>query len=75
MQFHIFQDTRMEWRWQLSGDDGKKLADSGASYREKDACLESIALVKGSDEAIVLENVTSLMDTELLQMPGFFRQH
>jgi uncharacterized protein YegP (UPF0339 family) len=75
MQFHIFQDTRMEWRWQLSGDDGKKLADSGESYREKEDCLESIALVKGSEEAIVLENVTSLMDTELLQMPGFFRKH
>jgi uncharacterized protein YegP (UPF0339 family) len=75
MQFHIFQDTRLEWRWQLSGDDGKKLADSGESYRDRDACLESISAVKASDEAIVLENVTSLMDTEMLQMPGLFRKH
>ena len=75
MQFHIFQDARLEWRWQLSSDDGKKIADSGYSYRDKDACLDTISQVKGSDQAIVLENVSSLMDTELLQMPGFFRQH
>jgi len=75
MQFHIFQDTRLEWRWQLNGDDGKKLADSGESYRDKDACLDAISSVKASDQAIVLENVTSLMNTELLQMPGFFRKH
>ena len=75
MQFHIFQDAKLEWRWQLSGDDGKKVADSGDGYRDKDACLDSISAVKASDEAIVLENVTSLMDTELLSMPGFFRQH
>ena len=75
MQFHIFQDTRLEWRWQLSGDDGKKLADPGESYRDKDACLDAISSVKASDQAIVLENVTSLMNTELLQMPGFFRKH
>ena len=75
MQFHIFQDAKLEWRWQLSGDDGKKVADSGDGYRDKEACLDSISAVKASDEAIVLENVTSLMDTELLSMPGFFRQH
>ena len=56
-------------------DDGKKIADSGEGYRDKDACLETISAVKASDEAIVLENVTSLMDTELLSMPGYFRKH
>ena len=57
MQFHIFQDAKLEWRWQLSGDDGKKIADSGEGYRDKDACLETISAVKASDEAIVLENL------------------
>jgi uncharacterized protein len=75
MQFHIFQDAKLEWRWQLSNSEGKKIADSGDGYRDKDACLESISEVKASDEAIVLENVTSLMDTELLSMPGYFRKH
>ncbi|MBL8512561.1 MAG: DUF1508 domain-containing protein [Betaproteobacteria bacterium] len=75
MQFHIFQDAKLEWRWQLAGDDGTKIADSGDGYRDKDACLDSIACVKASDDAIVLESVTSLMDSELLQMPGLFRQH
>ena len=75
MQFHIFQDTRLEWRWQLSSDEGKKIADSGSGYRDKEECLETILKVKAADQAIVLENVTSLMNTELLQMPGFFRQH
>jgi uncharacterized protein YegP (UPF0339 family) len=75
MQFHIFQDSSLEWRWQLSDDDGKRVADSVGGYRDKDACLESISAVKASDRAIVLENVSSLMDSELLQMPGFFRKH
>ena len=75
MQFHIFQDARLEWRWQLTSNEGKKIADSGSSYRDKEECLETILQVKSADQAIVLENVTSLMNTELLQMPGFFRQH
>ncbi len=75
MQFHIFQDVALEWRWQLSDEDGKKIADSGRGYRDKEACLDTISAVKASDEAIVLENITSLMNTELLSMPGFFRQH
>jgi len=45
MQFHIFQDARLEWRWQLSNSEGRKVADSGEGYREKDDCLESIAQV------------------------------
>ncbi len=52
-----------------------RVADSGDGYRDKEACLDSIAAVKASDDAIVLESVTSLMDSELLQMPGLFRQH
>jgi uncharacterized protein len=75
MQFHIFQDARLEWRWQLSNDEGRKVADSGESYREKDDCLQSIAEVQCCDDALVLENVTSLMDTEMLQMPGLFHKH
>ncbi len=75
MQFHIFQDQRLEWRWQLSNDDGRKVADSGESYREKDDCLESIAQTQCCDDAVVLENVTSLMDSEMLQMPGLFHKH
>ena len=75
MQFHIFQDAGFQWRWQLSNSEGKKVADSGESYREKDDCLESIAQVQACDQALVLENVTSLMDSEMLQMPGLFHKH
>ena len=75
MQFHIFQDQKLEWRWQLSNDNGRKVADSGESYREKDDCLESIALTQCSDDAVILENITSLMDSEMLQMPGLFHKH
>ena len=75
MQFHIFQDSRFEWRWQLSADDGRKIADSGAAYREKEDCMQAISQVKLSEQAIVLENATTLMHTEMLSMPGLFRQH
>jgi uncharacterized protein len=75
MQFHIFQDARLEWRWQLSNSEGKKVADSGEGYREKEDCLDSIAQVQACEDALVLENVTSLMDAELLQMPGLFHKH
>lgn len=75
MQFHVYQDVSLAWRWQLAGDDGKKLADSAASFHDKDACLDSILAVQASDQAIVIENVASLMNSELLQMPGYFRKH
>lgn len=75
MQFHIFRDAKLEWRWQLSNDEGRKVADSGEGYREKDECLEAIALVQASDNAVVVENVTTLMEAEMLQMPGLFNRH
>jgi hypothetical protein len=31
--------------------------------------------VQACEEALVLENVTSLMDTEMLQQPGLFHKH
>lgn len=75
MQFHIFQDAGLQWRWQLSNSEGRKVADSGEAYREKDDCLNSIMEVQASDQALVLENVTSLMQSEMLQMPGLFHKH
>ena len=40
MQLHIFQDAKLEWRWQLAKDKGKRSAESGDGYRDKDAGLE-----------------------------------
>ena len=75
MQFHIYQDLNTEWRWQLSNDAGKTVADSGTSYREKIDCLEAITQVQSSESALILENASTLMETEIESMPGLMRRH
>jgi uncharacterized protein len=75
MQFHIYQDLQYEWRWQLSDEEGRKLAESGNSYRDKSDCLQAIVQVQSCEHAVVLENASTLMEVEMQAMPGLMRRH
>ncbi len=75
MQFHIYQDLQYEWRWQLSDEEGRKLAESGHSYRDKSDCLQAIIQVQNCEHAVVLESVSTLMEVEMQAMPGLMRRH
>jgi len=55
MTYYVYVDARNEWRWYLQAANGKKIAESGEGYRNKQDCLDAIRLVKSSSQAPVQE--------------------
>jgi len=55
MAYIVYRDNIGEWRWFLRAANGRKLADSGEGYFNRNDCLHAVALVKGSSAAPVLE--------------------
>lgn len=51
MFYQVYQDTQGYWRWYLQAANGKKIANSGEGYVNKQDCLAAIVLVKGSASA------------------------
>jgi uncharacterized protein len=48
MRFHVYQDTRKEWRWRLLAANNRTIADSGEGYHNKQDCLHAIRLITGT---------------------------
>ena len=44
--FDIRTDPTWKYRWRLVARDGTLLAESATSYRQKDACIAAIGMVK-----------------------------
>lgn len=55
MTFYVYKDHAGEWRWYLKAANGKKVADSGEGYNNKQDCLYGIDLVKSAFNAPVYE--------------------
>lgn len=55
MSYWIYKDAQNYWRWYLLAGNGKKIANSGEGYYNKQDCLNAIQLVKGSSSALVYE--------------------
>lgn len=55
MVYLVYRDRAGQWRWNLTAANGRKLADSGESYFNKQDCLAAVNLVKGSSQAPVRE--------------------
>jgi uncharacterized protein len=53
--FHVYEDAKGEWRWNLKAANGRIIADSGEGYRDRADCLHGVALVKRSSDAPVKE--------------------
>ncbi|MGH8727993.1 MAG: YegP family protein [Burkholderiales bacterium] len=53
----MYPDIRGEWRWYLQSANGRKLADSGEGYKNKQDCFAAIELVKSSMYAEVRESL------------------
>lgn len=49
MYFRMYSDLRHQWRWTLHAANHLKIADSGESYINRQACLHAINLVKGTN--------------------------
>lgn len=41
-------DKRPQWYWHLIANNGKKIADSGEGYNNREDCEHGITLVKGA---------------------------
>jgi uncharacterized protein YegP (UPF0339 family) len=48
MFYYIYKDTDNLWRWRLYSANNRIIASSDDGYNNKNACLHSISLVKGS---------------------------
>jgi uncharacterized protein YegP (UPF0339 family) len=53
MVYWVRRAERNEWRWRLRAANGRIIAESGESYRNREDCLAAITLVKGSGQAPV----------------------
>jgi uncharacterized protein YegP (UPF0339 family) len=53
--YWVFKDAANQWRWHLSADNNRIIANSGEAYHNKADCLAAIGLVKGSGAAPVKE--------------------
>ncbi len=51
MAFFIYVDSQRQWRWYLQASNGRKLANSGEGYHNRDDCIHAINLVAGSNGA------------------------
>lgn len=55
MRYEYYRDVAGQWRWRLRAANQRILANSGEGYRNKQDCLDAIALVKSSSNAPVIE--------------------
>jgi uncharacterized protein YegP (UPF0339 family) len=46
MTFHIYRDSKREYRWRLKAKNGKILADSGEGYKSRMAILHAINIIQ-----------------------------
>lgn len=55
MAYYIYRDTQGLWRWYFRAANGRKLADSGESYHNRQDCLGAIELVRKSGLSPIYE--------------------
>jgi len=55
MAYYVYKDVNGHWRWYLEASNGRKIANSGEGYWNRQDCLGAIALVKGSFNVPVYE--------------------
>ena len=51
MEFQMYRDIKLQWRWRLVAINGRTIADSGEGYYNRNDCLEGIRLVKSTDNS------------------------
>ncbi len=48
MAYYMYRDVAGYWRWYLRAVNGRKIADSGEGYHNRQDCFSAIKLVQGS---------------------------
>lgn len=49
MYYYVYKDVANQWRWTLYAANGRKIANSGEGYFNKQDCVHAINLVAGSN--------------------------
>ena len=49
MYYYVYKDTANQWRWTLYAANGRKIANAGEGYFNKQDCIDAINLVAGSN--------------------------
>jgi uncharacterized protein YegP (UPF0339 family) len=57
MHFEIYK-SGTEYRWRLKASNGRIIADSGESYKNKSDCVAGIDLVKSTDNNTPVKDLT-----------------
>jgi uncharacterized protein len=45
MKFVLYTDANNQYRWYLQADNGKKIANSGEGYHNRNDCIDAVYLV------------------------------
>lgn len=48
MYYLLYRDVNGQYRWTLIAANGRKIANSGEGYHNRQDCMNAIQLVKGS---------------------------
>lgn len=57
MYFEIYKDAAGQWRWRLKAANHETIAQ-GESYTSKQNCLHAVNLVKSTDSATPVKDLT-----------------
>ncbi len=52
--YHVYADSRGEWRWRYIATNGRTVADSAEGYINRADCLRGIEIMKGSAHSPVV---------------------
>lgn len=55
MSYHMYRDVQGYWRWYLNAGNGRKIANSGEGYHNRQDCLAAIELVRRSGHTPIYE--------------------
>ena len=55
MVYYVYRDSHNQWRWKLKASNGRIIADSAEAYRNRQDCLNGIALVRRSSNAAIVD--------------------
>jgi uncharacterized protein YegP (UPF0339 family) len=58
MVFHLYKDSKGEWRWKLLAANNKIIADSAEGYRHRVDCIDAMKLIKGGIDSANAYDIT-----------------
>jgi uncharacterized protein YegP (UPF0339 family) len=61
MKLKIYKDSKDEWRWSVSAENGNKLADSGEGYKNRKDCEAALEAVTHGELIQMVKNDLQLL--------------